>query len=219
MAVLTVIDDDGEDGEAIRVRSDRFVIGRLEGDLVIPHDSGMSGRHAEITRRPEKGELRWFLRDLGSTNGTFVRAATVLLRHGQELLIGNRRFRFEKRDGARESASPPPVVATQKWQGLTPDVTVKGAASLVELRPDQSERRFPLSDAENTIGRDRGCTIVVDDPMVNPRHARIARDPQGRWMIANNASRNGIWARAEEVPLGRGGQFQCGEQRFLIRIL
>ena len=36
---------------------------------------------------------------------------------------------------------------------------------------------------------------------------------------AGARSLNGIWLRVGEVPLERGGQFQCGEQRFLIRIL
>src|SRR5689334_8946084 len=75
MALLTVIDDGDDSGETVRIRSSSFVIGRVEGDLVIPHDGGISGRHAEIVRRPEGGQFRWYLRDLQSTNGTFVRAA------------------------------------------------------------------------------------------------------------------------------------------------
>ena len=35
-------------GEMVRIRVPSFVIGRAEGNLVIPHDGGMSGRHAEI---------------------------------------------------------------------------------------------------------------------------------------------------------------------------
>src|SRR5262249_24579521 len=74
MALLTVLDDGDDTGEALRIRGGSFVLGRVEGDFVIPHDGGMSGRHAQISRRFENGEYRWFLKDLQSTNGTFVRA-------------------------------------------------------------------------------------------------------------------------------------------------
>jgi hypothetical protein len=55
--------------------------------------------------------------------------------------------------------------------------------------------------------------------MVERRHARIHRDGQGRWVIEGARSANGLWARIHEVSLGRGGHFQCGEQRFLFRVL
>src|SRR5262245_22964663 len=45
MALLYVLDDGDDTGEVVRLRGGSFVIGRVEGDLVIPHDGGMSGRH------------------------------------------------------------------------------------------------------------------------------------------------------------------------------
>ena len=38
MALLHVIDDGRETGETVRMRGDRLVIGRHEGDVVVPHD-------------------------------------------------------------------------------------------------------------------------------------------------------------------------------------
>src|SRR5436190_8994371 len=38
VAILTVFDDGKSDGEVIRIRGERFVIGRSEGDLLLPHD-------------------------------------------------------------------------------------------------------------------------------------------------------------------------------------
>src|SRR5262249_44092885 len=49
MALLCYLDDGSEDGEWFRMRTDRFVIGRTEGDVRIPHDGMISPRHAEIT--------------------------------------------------------------------------------------------------------------------------------------------------------------------------
>jgi len=207
----------------VRIRAGSFVIGRVEGDLVIPHDGGMSGRHAEITRRHEGGEYRWSLADLNSTNGTFVRAANVILGHEQELLIGSRRYRFELRQGARASDPPPHAAnATRKWQSLASASADPGAtdAALVEIQPGGEGRRFPLTGAEQWLGRDpRQSAIVIDDPMVDRRHARIYRDEKGRWILAGTRSVNGLWARVQEVALGRGGYFQAGEQRFLVKVL
>jgi pSer/pThr/pTyr-binding forkhead associated (FHA) protein len=220
MAVLCVLDDGDDDGEAIRIRTDVFVIGRVEGDLVIPHDSGISGRHAEISRRLEGGLYRWYLKDLQSTNGTFVRASSGVLHHQQEILLGGRRYRFEAAAAvAAEGATPP--ATTRKWQAVDPaEAAGPGHPWLVELNVGGAGKRFPLAGAEHCAGRDpRQCSIVLDHPMISPRHARFHRDDRGRWHVQNAKSLNGLWLRVQEIPLERGGQFQCGEQRFAIRVL
>jgi pSer/pThr/pTyr-binding forkhead associated (FHA) protein len=224
MGLLHVLDDGEETGEVIRLRGGSFVIGRVEGDLVIPHDGGISGRHAEILRRVEEGAVAWILRDLGSTNGTFVRASTVALHHDQELLIGGRIVRFsEPAPGTTAPEAPAPSAeGTRKWEGLGRPAegrTSPPPALVVEL-PGAEPARYPLTGTEFVLGRDPSrCSIVVDEPTVDPRHARVYRYPKGRWIIANERSRNGLWARVREVALGRGGAFQCGEQRFFFKAL
>jgi pSer/pThr/pTyr-binding forkhead associated (FHA) protein len=226
MALLTVVDDGDESGELVRIRAATFVIGRVEGDLVIPHDVGISGRHAEISRRAEGGaaRYRWYLRDLQSTNGTFARASSLVLHHGQEFLIGRTRFRFEMISplpaAAMAEAARPAALATRKWQEPPQaEVSAPARPCLVELTADGVGRRVPLLEAEIWIGRAPGSKIVVADPTVDPQHARVFRDPKGRWVVANARSQNGVWARVDEIALEHGGQFQCGEQRFLITIL
>jgi pSer/pThr/pTyr-binding forkhead associated (FHA) protein len=220
MAVLYVSDDGDESGETIRIRASEFVIGRTEGDLVIPHDGAISGRHAEISRRFEKGQYQWFLRDLLSSNGTFVRVSNALLNPNQEILLGSLRYRFELPTQGAATAAGAGIASTRKWHLDEPPFDIEaGRPALVEMTPHGDGRRFPLIDAEYTIGRDhRLVSIVLDDKMVSPRHARIHRDPKGRWHIENAKSLNGLWLRIEEIALDRGGHFQCGEQRFLIRI-
>src|SRR5688572_15447617 len=88
MATLCIVDDGREDGDVLRLRGDRLVIGRSEGDLLIPHDTMMSARHAELARHFSKGRYRWYLIDLQSTNGTYVRAGSAPLDDGKEFLIG-----------------------------------------------------------------------------------------------------------------------------------
>jgi hypothetical protein len=222
MALLHVLDDGGDSGEFVRIRAGSFVIGRVQGNLTIPHDGGMSGQHAEISRRFENGEHCWYLKDLQSTNGTFVRASTVILSHEQEFLVGGRRFRFELPVAAEQKAAVDAESnATRKWESLGGAAAMPGGLpKLVDVSPGRADRRFPLAAGEQWLGRDpTQCSIVVDDPMVDRRHARVYRDEKNRWIIANARSRNGLWARIQEVSLGRGGFFQCGEQRFFVKVL
>lgn len=100
MALLCCLDDGSDDGEWIRVRTDRFVIGRTEGDFKVPHDGLVSHKHAEITRTLENGKVIWHLTDLHSENGTFVAVPERPLKHGIEMWLGSRRYRFEHIDGA-----------------------------------------------------------------------------------------------------------------------
>jgi pSer/pThr/pTyr-binding forkhead associated (FHA) protein len=216
MALLHVLDDGEEVGEVIRIRKEAFTIGRLEGDLLIANDSGMSGRHAEISWRLAGDRHRWHLRDLNSMNGTFVRASAVVLRAGQEFLLGGLRLSFEPPATTPLSAGPS-AAGTQKLTSLSSaEIQAASQGVLVEQLPEGPGRRFLLPAGESTVGRDAGrCSIIVDDPMVSPVHAKISHEAQaGRWTIRNAGSLNGLWLRVDEMVLDRNGQFQCGEQRF-----
>ena len=97
MPILTVLDDGSVDeGEQIRIRKDSFVIGRSSGDLVIPNDTTVSGRHAEIRLTTSRGQRQWMLHNLESVNGTFVRVSTANLVDDAIIILGSRRFRLEK---------------------------------------------------------------------------------------------------------------------------
>jgi pSer/pThr/pTyr-binding forkhead associated (FHA) protein len=223
IALLCILDDASDDGEWLRLRSEQYVIGRTDGQILIPHDPMISGRHAELSRRLESGRQRWYLTDLGSTNGTYVRIGDAVLKHGQELLIGNHRYRFE-------AASPSAALAeegadagdnprrTSGWQSISADQLFP---SLVELTVKGEGERSVLNGAENWLGRDEArCNIVItDDPFVSPRHARIYRDPKGRWHAENGTTLNGTWLRIDSMALDTACQFQLGEQRFILKVL
>ena len=95
MPVLIVFDDGRMEGEVIRLREPRFVIGRTEGDLRFPLDGRMSGRHVEITYQFVGGMHRWVVTDLQSTHGMFVRVSKTVLADKAEILVGNGRYRFD----------------------------------------------------------------------------------------------------------------------------
>jgi pSer/pThr/pTyr-binding forkhead associated (FHA) protein len=224
-AMLCILDDGRDDGEWVRLRAEKIVLGRVEGDVIIPHDPLMSSRHAELTRQVLKTGTCWDLRDLDSTNGTFVRITTAALEAGQQLLLGGRHYRF---DDPVQQAAPSPGAGAEGEDdaaGTTTRRVLAGSQgcllpSLVELTKQGEGRRLVVTGAENWIGRDPAqCALAVaDDPMVSPRHARLYRDPKGRWMMQDARSRNGVWFSAHKVRLKRTTYFQLGEQRFLLKM-
>lgn len=220
LALLCILDDGSDEGEWVRLRADRITIGRSEGDIVIPHDAMMSSRHADLVRVTQKGRARWRLQDLQSTNGSYLRVGVAALQHQQEIMLGIHRFRFECSAAGPPSLTDAKAVAretTQAWTSVTPEEVFP---ALVELTTKGDGKRHMLTDAEARIGRHaRGCSIVLNDPLVSPLHARVYRDDKGRWLVENLKSLNGVWLRVAHAPLDSTCQFQLGEQRFLLKVL
>jgi hypothetical protein len=219
IACLCILDDGKADGDWVRLRGDITVIGRNDGEVRIPHDGLISGRHAHLARQGGPNGHRWLLADLDSTNGTFVRVKTTVLRHDNEVIIGGGRYRFDAAGaaGPAEESTSTERQATQPWGSAPVSALVP---SFVEIAPAGPMNRFSLTLPEYWIGRDaRACAIArPGDVLVSARHARLYRDPQGQWHLENNKSINGVWLRvAEPMPLGKACQFRLGEQRFLFQ--
>jgi pSer/pThr/pTyr-binding forkhead associated (FHA) protein len=211
MALLTILDDGREEGDDVRIRRELTVIGRTLGDVLIPHDERVSGRHAEIRRSFDAGRWVWTLADLGSTNGTFVRVQKCALKSGQELMIGHSRFRFESGGLAAGSLA---AGSTAAWS-VEPDFS----PCLVELTSQGDGRRWPLPPDEAWIGRDSRCHVVLEDPVVAARHLHLLRDDRG-WRLECPKARDGVWLRIDKpIVVDTKCSFQLGEQRFLLKVL
>jgi pSer/pThr/pTyr-binding forkhead associated (FHA) protein len=222
VAVLEICDDGRDEGELIRIRAESLTIGRSSADLLIAHDSQISSTHARISRRLIQAAYQWFLTDLNSTNGTFIRVAKVTLTDGQLILLGSHRYLFravqlpaalpEPADGARNQ--------TRGWQQITPADIGRLTPALVRLHPDGTEQTYPLDREDLIIGQSSdACQLVIaDDPAVSSVHARIRRSDDGRFIIENKNSRNGVWLGISEQRLQNNAYFQLGEQRFRLRI-
>ncbi len=215
MALLTVLDDGSSDGEVIRIRTDRFVIGRKEGDLIIPHDPLISSRHLEITRQRSGEQYRWLVTDLETTNGLFVRASRIALSSGVEFVVGRGRYRFTAAAPPVEAA--PATDATRPWG--TEAAALLGGATLVELTPAGPGMPLALAGKECWIGTDSGCAIRRDgDPFIEPRHVRLFRDDKGGWHAQHNKTLNGLWLRVPQIAAEDGCTFQIGEQRLRLTV-
>lgn len=83
-----------DDGRAFSIGERPLVIGRSPDVDVVINDSNVSRRHAEVWRTPEGVAVR----DLESTNGTFVnghRVTAVSLSPRDDVTVGGLHFRIE----------------------------------------------------------------------------------------------------------------------------
>lgn len=82
----------GEEGDVFPLRDGDNLVGRAAGDVSFPGDGYVSSRHAVISLRGRQAMLR----DLGSSNGTFLRLMEETeLVPGDLLLIGEQLVRVE----------------------------------------------------------------------------------------------------------------------------
>jgi pSer/pThr/pTyr-binding forkhead associated (FHA) protein len=91
---LSIVVGPGVDGSAFPLMGEEVVLGRERGDILFSDDGYVSGTHAKISIR----EDGYFLTDLGSSNGTFIRiAAPRTLPSGTFVLMGQQLFRVDHR--------------------------------------------------------------------------------------------------------------------------
>jgi len=58
---------------------------------------------------------------------------------------------------------------------------------------------LPLDGRVSTIGRGQSCDITLQSDSVSRVHARIWRDPFGRWIVEDLDSHNGVYVETERV--------------------
>jgi pSer/pThr/pTyr-binding forkhead associated (FHA) protein len=79
-------------GRRVAIVKDRAALGREGGEVVFPEDGYVSRLHAELSRS-DNGAV---LKDLGSSNGTYVRVRGSLRLHsGSLILVGQQLFLIE----------------------------------------------------------------------------------------------------------------------------
>jgi pSer/pThr/pTyr-binding forkhead associated (FHA) protein len=108
------------EGKAIPINAPQFVIGRDPQCQLRPNSTAISKRHCAVLIRGDRA----FVRDFGSTNGTFVNDALlqgeVEIHDGDRLKVGPLDFRVALEVTA-VTAAPKPVAAAAKGAGTDAD--------------------------------------------------------------------------------------------------
>ena len=101
MASITQLVD-GVVANRFDITESALKFGRTSVNQVLIDDLAVSSEHAEISLfKDEKGHPQFLLRDLGSTNGTFVNEQKVeerVLRHKDIIRVGWNNFTFINED-------------------------------------------------------------------------------------------------------------------------
>lgn len=108
-------------GRALSLEDGLLSIGRDPSNRLPLDDGAASRRHAEILRAPEG----WWIRDMGSANGTRVNDLPVKkawLKHGDRLCIGNTVLVFEEPDAPGQAAAEPAKLPVQEPGSGSEDV-------------------------------------------------------------------------------------------------
>lgn len=206
-------------------------IGRSEGHIVVADDAYVSPRHARIVMRGGA----YFLRDLGSTNGVYLRipfssgaeGAPVPGEPSQEqvlgdqelFLVGQQVLKFEVVKHAEEGFG----VASDNGTLLFGAPAASRYARLSQRTVEGVVRDvFYVRKTETVIGRESGDIVFTDDPFLSRRHAVLrvhaapttSKSPR-RFTLADLGSSNGTFLQLrEEVRLRSGDHFRIGQQLF-----
>jgi pSer/pThr/pTyr-binding forkhead associated (FHA) protein len=223
---IVVITKDGGEGPSYPLFG-QLDIGRSEGQVVIAEDRYLSPRHARITRRVSAaGDADFFLRDLSSTNGVFMRLGNALRGDGrvevplqdQDLfLVGQQVIRFEVVKDAEDGLGP----ATQHGTLLFGTPMAPRLARLCQRTVEGVTRDvYHVRKAETVIGRESGDIVFTDDPFLSRRHALVKVDKEKRlYSLADLGSSNGTFVQVRgEVSIKSGDQFRIGQQLFRIEL-
>lgn len=114
-----------------------------------------------------------------------------------------------------DAASGPPP-ALEVYAAVDPTLYTDPDPSMV-LPVDEPPRVFPLDPAENLIGRrsdkrDIHPEVPLTDPGVSHRHAKLLREPDGRFVLLDVGSANGTQLNGQDVLAGVRTPVKAGDE-------
>jgi pSer/pThr/pTyr-binding forkhead associated (FHA) protein len=190
---LVAITKSGADGESFALL-DGIDIGRTEGQIVVAEDPYLSPRHARIVRTGGK----FVLRDLGSTNGVYLRLApsrdanamsrknegekvpsptgtspcevAVPLRDQDLILVGQQVLKFEVTPQATVGYGPASEHGTLLFGSpASPRYARLCQRSVEGITLDVHY----IQKMETVLGRESGDLVFMEDPFLSRRHAAV----------------------------------------------
>ena len=170
--------DGAQAGEVCVVRKDFATIGRHPSADVrfdAERDLDVSGRHAAVFRQNDQ----WVVRDLGSTNGTWINGARIkgdhALRPGDELRFGANGPRLTFQHGAAPSSTVPPTQAavTRPIAPPRPASSTTGKIRVEVRRQTAAWKRVTMVALVTAAA---AASALVWTGIVNDRAAAAERD-------------------------------------------
>lgn len=211
--------------QTISLGKARFTIGRAPGSDLVIENAGVSRLHAVIRFEGEG----FVLEDQRSANGTFLnrqRVTTQELHDGDEVGILKHRLIF-RCGAARVAETAPPA-------GPTPPATVHVRTGdlehLLGKRPSAGaggrllvpgREPVPLTKEPVTIGSGEEATVRVPGLLVKRVHARITREPDGRFHLTHLGGLSPTRVNGERVTeylLRDGDMIAIGAVEFTVRL-
>jgi NHLM bacteriocin system ABC transporter ATP-binding protein len=207
-------------------------IGRDQGCDVVLSDISVSRRHARVESAP--GGVK--VVDLGSGNGVWIGSRRVReadLGPGDQFRIGS--TLFECQEGVLAQVEEPGPDETHFIEiGAQPTLYVpapparadigvhapEGSSFVLRVAAGSgniSEGTEFVIEGEAIVGRSTGCTVVLDEPEISRRHARIERVPGG-FSVTDLGSTGGIWIGDQQIDaaiIPPGQTFRLGTRLHL----
>jgi pSer/pThr/pTyr-binding forkhead associated (FHA) protein len=207
---LAVITQDGLTGESYRLEHDCTDIGREEGAIRLGSDRSVCPRHARVVNRGGQ----YYLQDLGSVNGVYLRLRQpAALTDGDLLLLGAEVLRFRLVSHAEQGLQ----TATERGTEVYGAPRLPRYACLYERTVEGVSRNvLYITRNETVIGRESGDIVFTSDSFMSRRHAALRRDPvSGQFTLRDLGSSNGTYlAIRGEVPLADGENVRVGQHLF-----
>lgn len=215
---LLTVSPQGEAYEFV-LEADRLTIGRHSSNEIVIRSDSASRQHAELSMVDGIAHVR----DLGSTNGTYVngqqvRGSWMEVPDASCLQIGEVELRYVAGSAANQQDSQTrplvdPTVPDSDGQAaddtLLMDQTYSEGAGdrpqellriivrhhCARLTVRDSLRTFdvPLDDDGFLIGRDPSCAITINDPGASGHHAQLDRVSGGDFLLRDLNSTNGLF--------------------------
>ncbi len=159
------------------------------------HDTIVSANHAKIAYLD--GE--WKLHDLESTNGTWKKSAGAAERITVSRLRSGDTFELGQ-GGPLLEVQFPTAQAAPRTDAAGDPATVflgpQGVQATAE-REQVQQGVVPLT-GEMIIGRHASCTVMLGDPQVSHRHARLFRSAND-YVLEDLGSRNGTFVNGRRI--------------------
>lgn len=163
----------------------------MGNDLVLDSDGMVSKTHTRLERERDG---RWTVYDLGSTNGTRVGVQRVegnrVLHDGDQITIGATNLVFQ--ESGREIENPAGAHGVRP--APAPATAAPRRARLVTGGGDEH-----VLASETLIGRAVTSDIVLDDPGVSTKHARVVAPDAATYYVEDLDSAGGTWLNGERL--------------------